>query len=73
VIEYPDGTLHKIVFPTMKLSGTMVGNRTLKFQGSLYVIDEENDMIVELNLDPDERGFFKKLTTKKQTYPDYFK
>ena len=51
----------------------MMGSRMLKFRGKAYVVDEANDWIVELNVDPDDRGFFKKITSKKQTYPDYFR
>jgi hypothetical protein len=51
----------------------MMGSRQLKFRGELYVIDEGNDTIVELSVDPDDRGFFKKMTSKKHTYPDYFR
>jgi hypothetical protein len=50
----------------------MMGDRTLKFRGKLYVIDEKNDLISYIYLDPDTRGFFKKLTLKKETPPDYF-
>ena len=50
-----------------------MGSRMLKFRGKVFVVDEKNDWIVELSVDPDERGFFKKITSKKQTYPDYFK
>ncbi len=57
----------------MKLAGTMLGERSLKFRGILTVIDEKNDLISYIQLDPDQRGFFKKLTSKKQTNPDYFK
>ncbi len=57
----------------MKLAGTMMGERALKFRGILTVIDEKNDLMSFIQLDPDQRGFFKKLTTRKQTNPDYFK
>jgi hypothetical protein len=57
----------------MKLSGSMIGSRLLKFRGRLSVIDEGNDMLVEISVDPDERGFFSRITRKKQTYPDYFR
>lgn len=73
IVEYPDGTKHKVIFPTLKIAGTMLGARMLKFRGKLVVIDEKNDLISQIMLDPDDRGFLKKLTTKKQTYPDYFK
>jgi hypothetical protein len=51
----------------------MMGQRLLKFRGKVHVVDEKNDLLVELSVDPDDRGFFKKMTSKKQTYPDYFK
>jgi hypothetical protein len=51
----------------------MVGERSLKFRGKLWVTDEKNDLISYIELDPDQRGFFKKLTSRKQTKPDYFK
>ena len=57
-MDYPDGTKHKIVYPTFKLAGTMVGSRSLKFRGKLFVIDQKNDLISQIELDPDERGFF---------------
>lgn len=57
----------------MKLAGTMMGSRSLKFRGQLLVVDQKNDLIADIQLDPDERGFFKKIVSKKETYPDYFK
>lgn len=73
IVEYPDGTKHKIIYPDIKLAGTMMGERALKFRGILTVTDEKNDLISFIELDPDQRGFFKKLTSKKHTNPDYFK
>ncbi len=72
-VEYPDGTRHLIIYPNMKLEGTMLGSRVLKFRGDLFIIDEKNDLISHIALDPDERGFFNKMVSKKQTNPDYFK
>jgi hypothetical protein len=72
-VEYPDGTKHRIIFPDMKLSGTMVGSRTLKFKGMLFVIDQKNDIISHVDMDPDERGFFKKMVSNKNTLPDHFR
>jgi hypothetical protein len=72
-VEFRDGTKHKIKYPDMKLAGTLVGKRALLFRGILTVVDEKNDLISYIQLDPDQRGFFKKLTSKKQTNPDYFK
>ena len=73
IVEYPDGTRHKIVYPRIKLDGTIMGDRTLKFKGKLYVIDEKNDIMSFIHLDPDKRNFFKKITSKKKTTPDYFR
>ena len=72
-MEYPDGTKHTIIYPTLKLAGTMMGSRELKFRGMLFIVDQTNDLISQIMLDPDDRGFFKKMVSKKQTYPDYFK
>jgi hypothetical protein len=72
-VEYPDGTKHTIIYPTLKLAGTMMGSRELKFRGMLFIVDQTNDLISQIMLDPDDRGFFKKMVSKKQTYPDYFK
>lgn len=72
-MEFPDGTKHKVIYPTLKLSGTMMGARALNFRGKLFIIDQENDLISQIVLDPDDRGFFSKIVSKKQTYPDYFK
>lgn len=73
IVEYPDGTKHLVVYPTLKLAGTMVGARALKFRGKLSIIDVKNDLISHIELDPDQRGFFQKMVSKKQTFPDYFK
>jgi hypothetical protein len=51
----------------------MVGQRALKFRGTLVVIDEKNDLLSFVEIDPDERGFFGAISKKKTTYPDYFK
>lgn len=72
-VEYSDGSKHLIIYPNMKIGGSMVGDRMLKFRGRLFVIDQTNDLISMIHLDPDERGFFKKMVSKKTTYPDYFK
>jgi hypothetical protein len=49
-----------------------MGDRTLKFGGKLYVVDEKNDIMSYLHLDPDTRGFFGKMLKKKETTPDFF-
>ena len=72
-IEFPDRTIHKIIFPVLKITGTIMGTRILSFKGNTYIIDEKNDLITEISVDPDERGFFKRLTSKKSTYPDHFR
>ena len=72
-VEFPDRTIHKIIYPTLKLTGTVMGTRMLSFKGDAFVIDEKNDLIAEICVDPDERGFFKRITSKKTTYPDHFR
>ena len=51
----------------------LLGNRSIKYKGNLTVIDLDNDLISQIIMAPDERGFFKKIFTKKGTYPDYFR
>jgi len=72
-VEYADGTKHYITFPAITLTGTVVGNRELIFKGKVQIVDMINDLIAEVELNPDERGFFKKIVTSKKSYPDYFK
>ena len=39
-IEYDDGIKHRLMIPKLLLSGTGMGERTLKIEGKLYIIDE---------------------------------
>jgi hypothetical protein len=73
IIEYKDGLKHTVSFPEFILTGTLMGNRTIKYKGNLTVTDEKNDLISQLHMDPDDRGFLKKMFSKKGTYPDYFR
>lgn len=50
-----------------------MGERKLKYKETLSIIDKKNDMIASFNMEPDERGLFSKMFSKKLTYPDYFK
>ncbi len=72
-IELKNGLKHTVYFPEFKLTGLLFGNRTIKYYGNLTVVDEENDLIANIQMDPDERGFIKKLFTKKKKSGDYFK
>ena len=78
VIEYPDKTKNIIIYPTLNLSGTMMGTRKFHFKGKICVYDVENDLISFINLDPapnEKRGFigkFFKSPEKKMSFPDYF-
>ena len=38
--EFSDGDKHEIYYPPMLLGGTVMGNRTIDFTGTLEVIDE---------------------------------
>lgn len=49
-----------------------MGSRKVKFKGRIHIVDRKNDLVAEVVIDPDSRGFFKKITSKKETYPDYF-
>jgi hypothetical protein len=73
-IEFKNGIKHSVYFPEFKLSGLLLGNRSIKYYGNMVVADEANDLISFIMMDPDDRGFFKKMFSKKKAnYPDYFK
>lgn len=71
--EFPDGSRHFIIYPTLKLEGTMLGERKLKYRGKLVVFDAKNDLIALIKLDPDKRSLIDKMSKPKETYPDYYK
>ncbi len=74
VIEFKNGNKHIVFFPAFKVTGFLFGNRSLKYEGNIIIVDEANDLISYLVMNPNERGFFQKIFTKKKTnYPDYFK
>jgi hypothetical protein len=73
-IQLNDGSTYKIFFPEFKLSGTLFGNRSIKYHGTMNVVDEANDLLAYVEMEPDDRGFFKKIfSRKKGAMPDYFK
>ena len=56
----------------MILKGTIFGERAIDFTGNIQVIDESNDLICDILINPDNRsGFFNKFFQKKNTFPDY--
>jgi hypothetical protein len=57
----------------MKLSGTIVGERKVKFKGKVIVIDKANDVVCFVKVDPDERKGLQRISKRKETFPDYFK
>lgn len=72
-VEFPDGDKHEIYYPPMVLGGTVMGDRTIDFTGTLEVIDEKNDLFSYVLINPDERGMFEKMIKKKNKFPDYIK
>lgn len=71
-VHFANGIKHLVYFPEFKLSGTLLGNRSIKYKGKMIVVDEKNNLIAQIDMSLDKRGFFKKLVTKKDTYPDNF-
>lgn len=71
-IQLKNGNEHKVYFPEFQLSGTLIGDRAIKYTGNMIVADEKNNLISYIYMEPDDRGFFKKMFFKKSTYPDYF-
>ena len=73
IVEYQNGTKNTVIYPSMKLGGTMIGQRILKFKGKVVIIDKENDLICIAKIDPDERKGIEKISKKKLSFPDYVK
>lgn len=71
-IELKNGITHSVYFPEFQLSGTLIGDRAIKYTGNMVIADENNDLLCHISMEPDDRGFFKKMFTKKSTYPDCF-
>jgi hypothetical protein len=72
-IEFPDGTVHKIYPCSILITGTLIGSRTFSVTDKFFIVDEKNDYISQIEFNPDERGSFGKLFSKRSTFPDYFK
>jgi hypothetical protein len=72
-VEYPDGTVHTIYSCSILITGTLIGSRTFSVVDKFFVVDEKNDYIAHIEFNPDERGSFGKLFSKRSTFPDYFK
>ena len=72
-VQYSDNTLIKIFPAHITLIGTLIGDRTFSVDGKFYIVDEANDLICYIELNPDERATFSKLFSKKKSFPDYFK
>lgn len=72
-VEYQNGTKNIVIYPPMKLGGTMIGQRILKFKGKVVIIDNKNDLICITKIDPDERKGIEKLSKRKTSFPDYVK
>lgn len=73
IVEFPDGTKHKVFPATLLLGGTLIGERLLAIVDKFYIVDEVNDYIAYIEMNPDDRGSFGKLFTKKKSFPDFFK
>lgn len=72
-IEFKNGIKHHVYFPEFKLGGLLLGHRSIKYGGHMVITDEANDLIAFISMEPDHRGFLKKMFKKKGTYPDYFR
>jgi hypothetical protein len=74
IVDFKDGVKHEIVFPMFKLSGTLMGERKLKYKEMMLVTDLKNDLIASINMEPEAKGIFSRVFSKKSSlYPDYFK
>lgn len=72
MVEYKDGVKHLIYPCDLSMNGTLIGERTFAIVGKFYIVDEKNDYIAYIELNPETRSNFKKLFSKKKTFPDNF-
>jgi hypothetical protein len=72
VIQFNDGV--RIYFDNcpMMLKGTIIGNRSIDFTGNIQIVNDTNNLVCDILINPDFRtGFFGKFFSKKETFPDY--
>lgn len=65
-------TLYKVTKPAMNLTGTTMGKRFYYFSEELIVEDLTNDLISCIRFNPDDRGYFRKMFSSNEQFPDYF-
>lgn len=73
IIEFNDKTKIELKFNDAVITGITIGQRKLKFMGSVQVIDRANDLIAHVSMDTDDRSFVGKMFSRKTTNPDFIK
>lgn len=73
-IEFNDGFKYFCTHPELKITGTLYGDRTFQIRDQICVEDLQNDYVGIVKFNPNERGFFDKITfSKSKHFPDYFR
>ena len=72
-IKFKDGTLFRVIMPTIILKGLTIGDRLFNFSDKGLVLDITNGFCSYIEMNPDEPGFFKSFFKSKTTFPDYFR
>lgn len=73
VLELGNDTIYEFSSPELNVSGTIMGDRAFAIKGKIFITDKKNDYVSITEFNPDERGFFSKVFSKSDAFPDYFK
>ena len=70
-VTFPDsGQMIKTVnFPDFEMHGLMKGTRTFSYLGDMRIIDEGNEFYGDFMMNPDKKGWFKRMFTSSQSSP----
>lgn len=74
-IKFQDNDQEIIVhtFPEFEMKGLMKGDRIFDYLKNIKLSDKENDIHADIVLNPDKKGWFKRMFSSTQkTAPDYF-
>ena len=64
-VTFPDTkqVIEAVVFPDAVMHGMMKGTRTFSYLGDIRIIDESNSFYGEFIMNPDKKGWFKRMFT----------
>ena len=68
-VKFPDSGQEIVssIFPAFEMHGMMRGTRTFTFIGDYKVIDEENGFYGDIIMNPDKKGWFKRMFSSQKS------